>query len=103
MTPQPRGIVPPEHLAAVRAAQTAVDDAHHALKVAVVEALEAGASYAELAKATGIAGTTSQRWVRELGGNPAGRVARQADRDGRADFDARLRAAEAIARAQTDP
>lgn len=73
MTPQARGVVPPETVEAIVAARKVADDAALLLKQVTVDALVRGASFPELAKATGFSTSTLQRWVRELGVTPAGR------------------------------
>lgn len=77
MTPQARGVVPPSTVEAIEAARVAVADAEAELKRVAVQALVDGASYPELQKATGIAVSTLQRWVREVDAVPAGTTAKR--------------------------
>lgn len=74
MTPQARGVVPPETVARIAEARAVATDADWLVKQITVQALVDGGSYPELSKATGIATSTLQRWVREVGASPAGRV-----------------------------
>ena len=67
MSPQPRGVVPPEHIARLTAARAAVDEAQEAYCQAIADALNAGASVRELAKLLGIGTRTVQTWGREHG------------------------------------
>lgn len=80
MTPQARGVVPPETLAAIKAAQRAAADAELELHRVTVQALVDGASYPELSAATGFSTSTLQRWVREVGVTPAGTAAKRSPR-----------------------
>lgn len=73
MTPQARGVVPPETVAAILEAKAFAEKAERLLKEITVDALVRGASFPELSKATGFSTSTLQRWVRELGATPAGR------------------------------
>ena len=73
MSPQARGVVPPERVEAIMAAKQVAEDAELLLKQVTVDALVKGASFPELSKATGFSTSTLQRWVRELGAVPAGR------------------------------
>lgn len=77
MTPQARGVLPPDTLEAIRAAQVRAAEAEQELQDVVVQALVDGASLTEVQKATGIAGSTQQRWVREAGVTTAGAKARK--------------------------
>lgn len=79
MAPQARGVLPPETIAAIKAAQAEAASADRALREVVVQALVDGASYPEVQKATGIAMSTQQRWVRELGATPAKKSPRARD------------------------
>ncbi len=92
MSPQARGVVPPETLAAILAARDAVDVAELELKRVTVQALVDGASYPELSKATGFSTSTLQRWVRELGATPAGTAAKRSPRARDALFEQRIKA-----------
>lgn len=67
MAPQPRGVVPPEHLQRIRTLQQLASETEEQLHAAVAEALKAGASVRELAKAAGLSTTTVQKWGREHG------------------------------------
>lgn len=73
MTPQARGVVPPETVAAILEAKALAEKTERLLKEITVDALVRGASYPELSKQTGFSTSTLQRWVRELGVTPAGR------------------------------
>ena len=98
VTPQHRGIVPPNHAAAVLAALKAEDEADIAARRAVAEALKAGGSIREVMKLTGLANETVQRWGREFGWPTPEQVAdrerrarrAQAHRDAIAEADRRL-------------
>ncbi|MEV8023418.1 hypothetical protein [Microbacterium sp. NPDC080220] len=80
MTPQARGVVPPETIAAIKAAQRAAEEAELELHRVTVQALVDGASFPELTRATGFSSSTLQRWVKELGATPAGTAAKRSAR-----------------------
>lgn len=81
MNPQPRGVVPPEHAARIRAALTGKTDADAELRAAVVGALKAGGSVREVMAVSGLSNDTVQRWGREGGWpTPAQRKAREETR-----------------------
>ena len=73
MTPQARGVVPPEALKLILEARELAEQAELLYKSITVDALVRGASYPELSKGTGLSTATLQRWVKELGVTPAGR------------------------------
>lgn len=61
MSPQARGVVPPERVEAIMAAKQVAEDAELLLKQVTVDALVKGASFPELSKATGFSTSTLQR------------------------------------------
>jgi hypothetical protein len=92
VTPQRRGTVPPAHVAAVRAALQAKDDAQLALELAVAAALKAGGSIRELERATGLSTSTIQKYGRAHGWpTPAQQAAFEEFRTRSARFEAQLR------------
>ena len=77
MSPQARGVVPPETVAAILAAREAFEAAEAEYHRLAVQALVDGASFPMLTKATGISTSSLQRWVRELDATPAGTAAKR--------------------------
>lgn len=67
VAPRSRGELSPSHLETIRAAQHAQSAAQHALEQAIVSALREGASVRAITAATGIAGTTVQRYANKHG------------------------------------
>lgn len=65
--PRPRAVLPLEHRKAIESAQRDLDRAQQALEQTVIAALDAGASLRVITDATGIAGTTVQRWAKKHG------------------------------------
>jgi uncharacterized protein YerC len=65
MTPRPRGELSDAHRRKIEKAAKAVDDAQATHRAAVLAAMEDGASFAEVSKATGLSTNTLQRWKRE--------------------------------------
>jgi DNA-directed RNA polymerase specialized sigma24 family protein len=65
VAPQRRGLVPPETARRILAARDGIDQAEAAYRAEVLAALEAGASYRELAALTGTALSTIQKWKAE--------------------------------------
>lgn len=97
MAPQARGVVPPEHLERINTLRQLVADTEAQLHVAVADALNAGASIRELAKATGFSGTTIQAWGRANGWpNELRRQVKAEKKAARDEFAARIAAAEAL-------
>lgn len=70
VTPQPRGDATSEQIDRIKSAQLRLDEAQKQLERAVVQALAEGASFRGIADATGIAGTTAQRYARAHGWPP---------------------------------
>lgn len=99
MTPQPRGIIPPDDLDRLRRAQALAIEAQSIYELATAQALEAGGSVREVGEATGMSTTTVQKYGHAHGWPSPSRRA-QLDAEGRAtrEFAARLAAAEAILR-----
>lgn len=99
MNPQPRGDVPAEHAARIRAAVTAVEKSKAERNAAIVAALLAGGSVREVAKVAGMSPSQIQV-IGHAGGwpSPQQRSARAAKRREVQDFDESLRAAEVVAR-----
>lgn len=95
MTPQHKGIIPPDALARLLAAQQLAEDARQVYVQAVVMALAAGGSYSEIHLATGASTNTLQRWMRDAGVKAGGRAERDHLRQDAELFDARIQAAEA--------
>lgn len=62
MAPNPPRLVTPEHQAALRDALAARDRAEAQLHAAVLAALQDGCSVREVARFTGLAPATIQRW-----------------------------------------
>lgn len=67
MSPQPRGVIPPDHQTQLRAAQEAAQAAQAGFRRAVVDALLAGASVREVAAFVDMSTNTIERWGREGG------------------------------------
>jgi transposase-like protein len=67
MAPRPRGELSDAQRRKISKAAKAVDDAEAAYRAVVLAAMEAGASFAEVSKATGLSTNTLQRWKREAG------------------------------------
>lgn len=87
VTPQPRGVVPPEHAARIHAAIAGKEAADTELRESVVDALKAGASVREVMKVSGLANDTVQRWGREGGWpTPQQKAARDAAKTRRAEW-----------------
>ena len=100
MTPQRRGLVPPDLLARIKAAQSAAVEADEEVKSAVADALKADASVREIAAATGLSTNTVQKWGRDRGWPTQEQLdARAAAKAPIDEFTARLRASEANLRA----
>lgn len=64
MTPQPKGLIPPDDAARITAALAARDESYDELVAAVLEAADHGASVRELAEFTGMSTNTITRWKR---------------------------------------
>ncbi|GAB3776847.1 uncharacterized protein YjcR [Nocardioides ginsengisegetis] len=62
MTPQHKGVVPPDHAARLIALRDQADTAAAAFKDAVADALKAGGSVREVAKVTGLSTRTVREW-----------------------------------------
>lgn len=69
MTPRPRGEMDPADRRKIAKAAQAVAEAQAAHRSAVLAAMEHGASFAEVAAATGLSTNTLQRWKREAAGD----------------------------------
>lgn len=67
MAPRPRGELSDAQRRKITKAAKAVDDAEVAYRAVVLAAMEDGASFAEVSKATGLSTNTLQRWKREAG------------------------------------
>lgn len=97
MTPQRKGTVPEPQLQAMLAARDNATTAQDAYELAVADALKAGGSVREVAKAAGLSPATVQKWGRAHGWPSEGQreqwAAEKAPRD---EFTARMKAARAV-------
>lgn len=67
VAPQKRGVVPPEHAAAIAAAKARMDESAEGYRQAIADALKAGASVREVSWHTGLAMATVHKWGSERG------------------------------------
>lgn len=99
MNPQPRGIVPPEHVETIQMAIAQVGAAYAARDAAITAALLAGGSVREVATLTGMSPTTIQK-IGHAGGWPSKtqKAARAKLRQENAEFADMMSAAEIMAK-----
>jgi transposase len=97
VTPQRLGVIPDPQLTRLTEAKAALTEADEEYRQAVADALKAGGSVREVARVTGLSTSTVQAWGRERGWpTEEQQAARRARSEQVDEFDARLRAAQAL-------